>query len=216
MITVSQSSKALKLHTFGDSHASTSASHWGKLNVPNLQIVDGAIGGKLAYSFGTKCFEVLNIKDKGVKEGDWVVFCFGETDCRCHVSRQISETRDYKNVIDEIVEKYVDAIYKNIAQFPSGTIKTFVYNVVPARYIATDQWHPFPYLGTDEQRKMYYKYFNQKLQEKSIEYGYKYIDVYDKYTDSDGFLAKEYSDGNCHIIDPCFVEEWFINYFKQK
>ena len=197
-----------KLYLFGDSHASKIISHWGKLELDNVEIVDCAIGGKLAYSFGTKCFEVLNIKNY-VQEGSWVCFCFGETDCRCHVFRHLSSTRDYKNLIDEIVTVYMDAIHKNVSQFQN--IKTLVYNVVPARYIETDSSHPFPYLGTDEQRKTYYQYFNQKLKEKCDENGYIFIDVYDKYTDQDGFLNKEYSDGNCHITDPRFVKEWFKN-----
>jgi hypothetical protein len=196
-----------KLYLFGDSHACKVASHWGKLELDNVEIIDGSIIGKLAYSFGTKCFEVLNIKNY-VQEGSYVCFCFGETDCRCHVFKQISSIRDYKNVIDDIITVYIDAIHKNVSQF--NNIKTFVYNVVPpTKYMETDSSHPFPFLGTDEQRKSYYKYFNQKLKEKSDEYGYIFIDVYDKYTDQDGFLNKQYSDGNVHIINPCFVKEWF-------
>jgi len=203
----------IRFHTFGDSHASEIMSHWGKIK--NVKIIPHAIGGKLAYTFGSKCFEVVNIKNHGVQEGDYVCFCFGETDCRCHVHKHTTETRPYKDVVEEIANLYVSAIKRNVEQFKN--VKTVIYNIVPpVRFIKTNSSHPFPYLGTDDERKVYYSYMNKILKEKCLENGYQFLDIYDKYLDEDGFLDKKYSDGNCHIIDPIFVNEWLKNNLLNK
>ena len=57
----------------------------------------------------------------------------------------------------------------------------------------------YPYLGTDEERKQYVLYFNKKLKEKCIENNYIFFDIYNNYTDENGFLRKNLSDGNVHI-----------------
>jgi len=76
-----------------------------------------------------------------------------------------------------------------------------VYNVVPPiqRY---NTWEnpEYPFLGTDEERKQYVLFFNQLLKEKCNEKGYLFVDIYHHYTDENGFLRKDLSDGNVHIL----------------
>ena len=63
-------------------------------------------------------------------------------------------------------------------------------------------------MGTDEERKSYVLYFNEKIREKCIEKGYIFFDIYDKYTDENGFLRKELSDGNVHIRDGTYISKF--------
>ena len=65
-------------------------------------------------------------------------------------------------------------------------------------------------MGTDEERKQYTLYFNEKLKEKCLEKGYVFFDIYDKYTDENGFLRKDLSDGNVHIGNGVHISN-FIN-----
>ena len=65
-------------------------------------------------------------------------------------------------------------------------------------------------MGTDEERKSYVLYFNEKIKEKCIEKGYVFFNIYDKYEDENGFLKKELSDGNVHIKDGSHITN-FIN-----
>jgi hypothetical protein len=51
-----------------------------------------------------------------------------------------------------------------------------------------------------------------KLKEKCFEYNYIFFDIYNKYTDKDGFLNKELSDGCVHISDGKYIND-FINEF---
>jgi hypothetical protein len=55
-------------------------------------------------------------------------------------------------------------------------------------------------------------YFNEKIKEKCIENNYIFFDVYDKYTDENGFLRKDLSDGNVHIRDGVHIS----NFKKEK
>jgi hypothetical protein len=60
-------------------------------------------------------------------------------------------------------------------------------------------------LGTDEERKRYALYFNEKLKEKCIEKEYVFFDIYNYYTDENGFLRKDLSDGNVHIRNGIYI-----------
>jgi hypothetical protein len=172
------------IHTFGDSH---SYSGWTGVKIHHL-------GPKLCFSIGR---DGITIHDC-VHNGDTVIFCFGEIDCRCHVHKHVTDDRDYTKIIDTIVDNYFIQIQKAVSMFDS--LQTCVYNVVPpVERRNTAENSEYPYLGTDEERKTYVIYFNKRLQQKCIEYGYLFIDVYTKYTDSNGFLNKQLSDGNVHI-----------------
>ena len=188
------------IHTFGDSH-----SYFGWDNVPN--IVTHHLGPKLCYSIGR---DGINISNYGVKENDIVVFCFGEIDCRCHIHKHINNDTTYKQIIDEIVEKYFFQINMNMSLFKNITMS--VYNVVPPiEKHNTGENKDFPYLGTDEERKSYVLYFNEKLKEKCKENNYIFFDVYDNYIDNNGFLSKNLSDGCVHIKNGIFIEKFIKN-----
>ena len=186
------------IHTFGDSHADGHHSHWGYIRLPGINIKTHHLGGKLMYTFGKLKFNVLNIKNYDVCENDIVVFCFGEIDCRYHVHKHITNEHSYIEIIDDITDNYFNAIKQNVEQY--NNIKTCVYNVIPpTRGFTVDSDHPYPFLGSDEDRKMYYKYMNEKLKELCKAYNYYFFDIYDACCDDKGFLKSEYSDGNVHL-----------------
>ena len=174
------------IHTIGDSH---SQSGWG------TDVNQHWLKDKLCYSVGR---DGIDISTYGINEGDIVIFCFGEIDCRCHVHK-------HQN-IDFIIKKYFEAI-NNLSL---KNIKICIYNVPPPCKKNDDTYDDpnYPFLGTNEERKGYYLYFNKKLKETCEEYGYIFFDIYDKYTDENGFLNKEMSDGHVHIADGKYIQEF--------
>ena len=111
------------IHTFGDSHA---CNGWGTL------IEKHHLGPILAYSFGKEKLNRCDISKYNVKNGDTIIFCFGEIDCRCHVHKHINETITYENIIDNIIENYFEAIRLNVKNSQLKLKNVCIYNVVPA------------------------------------------------------------------------------------
>jgi len=66
----------------------------------------------------------------------------------------------------------------------------------------------FPYLGTDEERKAYVLYFNEKLQQKCFEYNFLFLNIYDNYIDSNGYLNTSLSDGGVHIRNAIYLKQF--------
>lgn len=189
------------IHTFGDSHASAQFSHWGKHDISGVEIHAHHIGGRLMYTFGRGRRSVLDIRRFGVQDGHTVVFCFGEIDCRNHVHKHITPERGYEAVVGDLATNYLAAIRENVAGFDN--LGVCVYNVLPPRhYMPLASSHPFPYLGSDAERKAYTLELNHRLKGLCAEHGYTYFDLYDAACDADGFLNPDMSDGCGHLVDP--------------
>lgn len=84
--------------------------------------------------------------------------------------------------------------------------------MVPPIEIDETVWNnpEYPFLGTNEERKLYALYFNECIQENCKEYGYGFFDIYDKYIDSNGFLLKSESDLNVHILNPQHHHDFIV------
>jgi hypothetical protein len=190
----------MTIHTIGDSHASLGGSK---------EIIKHHLGEGLCYSFGIKKLDRCDIRNFDFKDGDTIIFSLGEIDCRCHVHKHITRSKTYQDVIDDIVNNYIEAIELNISVSKINFRNVSVYNVVPP----IQRWNTwenseFPYLGTDEERKQYVLYFNKKLKERCNEKKYIFFDIYNNYTDENGFLRKDLSDGNVHIANEIYINKF--------
>lgn len=197
-------------HTFGESHAD-----WGWNRIPGIKC--HSTPSKLAYSVGRDGINVLNISrpEFEVNQGDSVMFIFGEIDCSCHVHKYIREDFTYKQVIETIVEMYVNTIKINAVLIPN--LKIHICSITPAvekgkvLFEQSDSgrtWLIHRFLGTDEERKTYVKHFNDCLREKCVENNYTFIDIHDKYCDGNGFLNRSLSCPSVHISDPVYIIEY--------
>ena len=192
------------IHTFGDSHSTFG---WRKLK----KVVGHHLGAVLCYSFGNENLKRCNISNFNIKNGDSVVFCFGEIDCRCHIKKHINNENTYQHIIDNIVSKYIKAIQLNIKKCKVKLKNICIYNVVPPiEKHNTKENRKYPFLGSDQERKSYTLYFNKKLKEKCNENNWIFVDVYDKYCDDNGFLRKDLSDGNVHIKNEKYLKEFAL------
>jgi hypothetical protein len=180
----------MPIHTIGDSH---SLSGWS-------DVINHPIGPILCYSFGIEKMNRCDIRNFDIKDGDTIVFCLGEIDCRCHIHKHITNATTYQDIINDIVNNYFEAIELNVSMSQINLKNVCVYNVVPPTQKHNTIENPYyPYSGTDEERKQYVLYFNKQLKEKCIEKEYIFFDIYDNYTDENGFLRKDLSDGTVHI-----------------
>jgi hypothetical protein len=189
----------MTIYTTGDSH---SCNGW-------TGIIQHHLGPVLCYSFGKEKLNRCDIRGFNMKDGDTIVFCFGEIDCRCHIHKQIRDTITYQDIINKIVDKYFEAIELNISISKINFNNICVYNVVPpVQKNNVSNNLEFPFLGTDEERKEYVLYFNKRLKEKCIENDYIFFDIYNNYIDENGFLIKDLSDGNVHISNGIYISNF--------
>jgi len=189
----------MSIHTIGDSH---SGYGWNGIIQHNLNAL-------LCYSFGKDKLNRCDIRNFNIKDGDTIIFCLGEIDCRCHVHKHITETTTYQDIINNIVDNYFEAIELNISISQIKLKNICVYNVVPPIQKYNTVENPkYPFLGTDEERKQYVLYFNKKLKEKCIEKKYIFFDIYNKYIDENGYLKKNLSDGNVHIHNGIYIRNF--------
>ena len=192
----------MTVHTVGDSHAS-----FGWKDIKGCEIHH--LGPILCYSFGRDKLKRFDIRNLAINHGDCIVFCMGEIDCRCHIHKYVTSPIPYTTIIEEIIHEYMNAIKMNLQICTVELKAVCVFNVVPpVKKNETAENPQFPYLGSDQDRKMYVMYFNTCLQRKCKENGFTYIDVYKYYTDNDGFLNKKYSDGEVHIKNPFYIQQF--------
>ena len=189
------------IHTIGDSHC---WSPW--VQVPNT--ICHNIANCLAYSVGRDGLNRLNIKSYDViQPNDIVVFCFGEIDCRCQINRFVTKTKTYENIISDIVAKYIEVVKMNLNNV-NKNLTVGIYNVVPPQKLSYPENPEFPFRGSPLERLNYVKTFNSELKKYCDSEGFTFVDIYDKYADTDGFLNSKYSDGHVHIVDPVFLIEY--------
>jgi|TARA_R100000081_G_C4820201_1_gene179162 hypothetical protein len=195
------------IHTIGDSHAFKASCVEGV----KPQVIQHHLGPVLCYSFGVEKLNRCDIRKLNINNGDSIIFCLGEIDCRCHIHKHLNHETTYRTVIDRIVDNYFEAIKLNIQVSKIKLKNVCVYNVVPPIQKHNTKEDPsFPYLGTDEERKNYVLYFNKKLKENCNKNNFIFFNVYDKYTDENGFLRKDMSDGICHLKNKIHVKNFII------
>lgn len=188
------------IHVIGDSHASDIYSGWKDCSNVKSHYLDST----LCYNIGMEGLKRLDIRKLPIGNEDILIFCYGEIDCRCHIKKHITSKVSYQKIIDVIIYRYFKVIKLNI-KLSRLNLKVCVYNLPPP--IRNDDSSE-RIVGTDEERKGYYLYFNRMLKIYCKKYKYLYFDVYDKYCDDEGFLKKELSDGRCHIYDGKYLQEF--------
>ena len=195
------------IYTIGDSHANIP---W-KL-IPNVRSI--WLGAVLAYNIQDKLKDLNNIKTVDnnffdiniLNSNDYLIFSFGEIDCRNHLHKHTS-LNDYKQKIDIIIDNYFDFL-KSI----TGNFKKCVYNVIPpTSFDKNIRIKNIPLSGTDKERKLFVEYFNFKLKYLCELNDYIFIDTYRHYCDENGYLNYYLSDKTIHIGNYTYI----LNFLKK-
>lgn len=199
----------MRIHTFGDSH---SMFGWQQVKEQNLLPVELSInhlGPRLMYTFGKCKLDVLNLSSYDIQDGDAVVFCFGEIDCRCHLYKFHN---DHKQRILSMVSDYMEAVDLNIVTIFPKRIRPIVYGILPTvrKDLEKEREHPdYPFLGEDEDRKRYIFLMNKALAEQCEHRKYVFMNLHDQLADKEGFLLPPPAgDGTVHIGDPGPIVEF--------
>lgn len=197
------------IYIFGDSHAQYNftnqrvwqedynfISHTTKLKV-NFKI--HSFSGKSMYHLGLEGLNFLNITNYGVRANDIVLFNFGDMDCRMHILKQCErQNKSIDDIITLLVDKYFALILLNQQQV-KGAVCAVMSVIPPCQPCSGDPVNIPGCYGTIEKRIQVTRAMNLKLAQMCAKSGLLFVDTYDVYSDTDGKLPANLSDGNMHI-----------------
>lgn len=186
------------IYTHGDSHATTTFNDIE--NIKKNTVVERTM---YATSQGKTSF-IKNVKPK-----EYVIWCFGEIDVRCHIKKQERLGRNVDEVISSLVKDYVDHIIQTQKKYHYNC---FIMSIVPPAYDGSKPNKAYPFEGTDEERKSYTIKLNALLEKACIKNNFKFFNVYDLYKDENGMLNRALSDGHVHIKDTTLVKDLLKSY----
>ena len=193
-----------KIHIFGDSHAQYSCNGIASY-FPDYEYYNHVVYSITMHRIGRDHI-LLGVPSNIDNENDIIIITYGEVDCRSHIYRQIQKGRELDEIINTLVNTYLETIHKY--QFRN----TFVLSVVPP--VSKKEYedrngpisHHLPFCGTDQERLLYIRSMNDKLRKGCEKYGFHFIDPYSlNYIREDGMMNFKMSDGNVHIGDNKYV-----------
>lgn len=192
------------IHVIGDSHSLAFR------NIESCRIHH--IGAITMHRVGRDGLNLINLRQRGVKEGDIAVFAFGEIDVRCHIGKQRDLcNKDLEEVLEPLLINYLSALAENKALYK--TVRVVAYSIPPP---TNATFNPkFPFYGSLEDRIMITQKLNQKLISLASNFGIEILDVSDKYADESGALLREYSDGSVHITYQEPIKEKLFKLIKK-
>jgi hypothetical protein len=188
--------RALKkplIHVVGDSHV-----------VPfrgSMPFLAHHLGAVTAYNLNSKTSstrsneQLFKVIDK-LGNKDIVMLCFGEIDCRIHIYYQHKKSNG-KHSIEELIDRTIANYGEVMVKLKERGVNFCVYCVSPATEVGNE--YKYPFYGSPEIRSQINRMFNEKLRAFCQKNGYAFIDIYDRVSDRDGLMLKEYASDDIHL-----------------
>ena len=201
------------IHCIGDSHANFFSGsdemqpEWPAPDIENTLpfFKSYRIGPVLAYNlceYGTstkgreKLEELLNL----LEPGSYIMFCFGEIDCRAHIILQSQkQNRSLETIIVEVVERY----FSVILQTRTMGFEPLIWNVIPSapteinnRIIVPPQ---YLFYGSCEERNSITRFFNQTLEGLTKSTNIHFLNIFDQLFLEEGSVNPAYFTDEIHL-----------------
>lgn len=185
------------IHCIGDSH---SAVFSGEEKMQDIWPMPAAntipffssyrIGPATAFQLANKKEIIDSIISKVYKNGDHVMFCFGEVDIRAHLIKQSQQqNRDILEIVNECVERYFNVIL----EYKNRGVSVLVWGPI-ASWNNKKPYTGGPSFGTDLERNHVTKLFNEKLKEYCSQNEIKFVTLFYDMLNEDGTTNETYLD----------------------
>ena len=189
------------IYVFGDSHAK-----FNFINCPfPIKILEE--NSITMYRVG-RDKEIIHFNKQYLGKDNIFVFCFGEIDCRAHITKQVQLGREKEEIIKSLVDSYLNAIQVLITEYH----KIIICEVPPAT--KESDYHKlhnnFPFYDTDEERVENTLRMNYYLKE-ATKNKFLLLEYHDYYARADGTLNYELSDQCVHIKENRYIHEQLFN-----
>jgi hypothetical protein len=175
------------VYVVGDSHAG----FYGKIDFCKPT----NIGTILAWTFKDKK-EVSEYLDKNCPKGSWILFCFGEVDCRWHLWKNIN--------VKDCVDRYVEGLRKFKNEY-----KLILVGPVATTWLDSEELNSeYPSYRTHVMRNVITRHFNDWLEYRCFEEKIPFITVFPKLINEDFVTKKEYyGNDSVHLYSDELAQE---------
>lgn len=183
------------IYIYGDSHA---GSNFRNLAIPNRNLHEPSI---TMFRIG-RDNKIIHFSNEHNGSNNTFILCYGEVDCRCHIGRQVRSGRDFEEVCESLVSNYFNTIKNNITEYKQIILCSIVptLNRHDFESIHGPITHEFPFVGDDAERINNTNIMNEKLKIYCEKYNFKFLDFNAEFSNNNGTLKIEDSDGNSHIL----------------
>ncbi len=201
------------VHVFGDSHTIVTS----KVNICRENWLGFNTSCPITmFRFGKEgldLHECIKVMGNGhekypIREGEYVMYSYGEIDCRYLILKHCSYEQDEENLIGghfkeirtietitkDLIQSYIEKIKENETKYKCKSMVYFI--IPPTRTVRSD----IKFTGEINERMAVYKYFTKEFYKAMMTAGIPVVSIYDKIIDKDGFFDSKYiEEGDIHL-----------------
>lgn len=219
------------IYVIGDSHTSV-FSGLNKIQpiYPELKNNDSIkffktfrINTETAYNSYYKAIQITDeiINRYSINQQDYIIFSYGEVDCRKYLLRQYeikkdNDTRDMSLILNEVVQDCVNRLIKTLLYYKNQGINVIAYGPVPTfkdiytKYLPINTWY-----GDEKSRNkvtlLFNKFYENKCKEYYIPYITLYYDLTNNYDTIDGYHLNDKIHMNQKVMYLLIKKLYLIN-----
>ncbi|MCX5807284.1 MAG: hypothetical protein NT010_14680 [Proteobacteria bacterium] len=164
------------------------------------------IGPRTAFNIIDKTDIISRIVEGNLQEGDSILFCFGEIDCRAHLLKQAEmQNKPLTDIVHNCVSRYV-----KIFEFAKRYGHRIIALSVPPSGFGDWDYGEFPTYGSCHQRLEATKLFNRSLEEYCENNDVYFVSIFEKLLDNNGMPDPIYYIDNIHLsqrVMPFIIDE---------
>ncbi len=156
------------------------------------------------------------IKNSYIKKGDIVVLSFGEIDIRVHLFKRVEKDENGEFNLQSMNDE-IEAILKNYLEYikmlQNEEMKVITWGPVASQNDSVPKDFLLPSIGSEHDRNLATKIFNEKLEELSHKNGFVFCSIFNKLVDDKLNTKTQYYVDGYHLgtkAIPLMVEE-FLN-----
>lgn len=164
------------------------------------------VGPALAYNLceeGTTTGareRIMSLLEETIEPGSYVLFAFGEIDCRAHLLLQARKTGE---PIERVVSVCTERYGRFIDEVAGRGFRPIIYNA-PASTFRRPSWNPdvkkaFPSYGSCRERNRVTRLFNDNLKTHAAAAGYLFLENFDRVVTLRGFSRRRYFLDRIHL-----------------
>ena len=174
--------------------------HTNQSLIQNFKIFH--LGAVLAYNLnrynsktlGREKIEFL-LNNNLIPPKENILCAFGEIDMRVHSIKQARmQNVSFQNVVDSILANYLEFLIPLTKRN-----NVYVWGAVPTQKDNSPINPEYPYFGTEIERNLATKYFNERLNEHCNKSGIKFLSIFDKLIDENYRTRSEFIADGCHL-----------------